>query len=80
MLTPDILEYNDALTDDLRKPGSWIVAYLDPAMAWPVRAQKIAYLGQEYWIIPVTTDAYPGVAVRVRARRKTSFESAFFGS
>lgn len=66
MLAPKILQYKDALTDDLRKPGNWVIAYLDPSMPWPVRAQKIVYLGQEYWIIPITTDAYPGVAVKAR--------------
>ena len=33
-------------------------------MAWPVRVQKIVYLRQEFWIIPITNDAYPAIAVR----------------
>lgn len=65
MFAPEILEYKDALTDELRKPGDWIVAYIVPSRPWPVRAQRIVYLDQEFWIIPVTSDAYPGVAVRV---------------
>ncbi len=70
MFTQEILEYKDALTDDLRKPGEWIIAYLDPSMAWPVQVQKIVYLGQEFWIIPITSDAYPGVAVKAQGATK----------
>ncbi|MBS9717035.1 methylamine utilization protein MauJ [Pseudohalocynthiibacter aestuariivivens] len=68
MLGLKVLEYKDALTDELKKPGRWIVAYVESSMAWPVRVQRIAYLGQEYWIIPVTIDAYPGIAVRVQGK------------
>lgn len=64
MLGLEILEYQDALSEPLKKPGHWTVAYIEPSMAWPVRAQRIVYLGEEYWIIPITSDAYPGVAVR----------------
>ena len=63
MLGLKILEYKDALTEPLKKPGHWTVAYIEPAMAWPARVQRIVYLGQEYWIIPITSDAYPGIAV-----------------
>ncbi|WP_299498540.1 methylamine utilization protein MauJ [uncultured Roseobacter sp.] len=64
MLGLQILEYKDALTEPLKKPGHWTVAYIEPSMAWPVRVQRIMYLGDEYWIIPITSDAYPGIAVR----------------
>lgn len=64
MLGLEILDYKDALTGPLNQPGHWTVAYLDPSMAWPVRVQRIVYLGDEYWIIPITSDAYPGIAVR----------------
>ena len=64
MLGLEILEYKDALTEPLNKPGHWTVAYIEPSMAWPVRVQRIVYLGEEYWIIPITSDAYPGIAVR----------------
>jgi hypothetical protein len=64
MLGLEILEYNDALAELPKKPGHWTVAYIEPSMAWPVRVQRIVYLGDEYWIIPITSDAYPGIAVR----------------
>ena len=69
MFADEILEYRDALNDELRASGNWIVAHLNPSMPWPVRAQKIKYLGQDFWIIPITTNAYPGVAVRSSGER-----------
>ncbi|WP_170394696.1 methylamine utilization protein MauJ [Ruegeria arenilitoris] len=64
MLGLEILEYKDALIEPLDQPGPWTVAYIDPSTAWPVRVQRIVYLGDEYWVIPITSDAYPGIAVR----------------
>jgi hypothetical protein len=64
MLGLEILEYKDVLTEPLSQPGQWTVAYIEPTMAWPVRVQRIVYLGEEYWIIPITSNAYPGIAVR----------------
>lgn len=64
MITPEVLDYKDAIPEELYKQRGWIMAHIDPSMAWPVRTQRIVYLGQEYWIIPVTNDAYPAVAVR----------------
>lgn len=60
----EIREYKDALIPPLNQSGHWTVAYIEPGMAWPVAVQRIVYLGDEYWIIPVTSDAYPGIAVR----------------
>lgn len=64
MLGLKIREYKDVVTEPLNQSGNWAVAYIEPSMAWPVEAQRIVYLGDEYWIIPVTSDAYPGIAVR----------------
>lgn len=64
MLGLEILEYQEALNGFPGKPGTWTVAYVEPTMSWPVRFQRIVYLGEEYWIIPITSDAYPGIAVR----------------
>lgn len=69
----EILDYKDVLEDnvlaaELEKPGHWIIAYVNPYIAWPVQVQKIAYGGLDYWIIPITKDAYPAVAVREISR------------
>jgi hypothetical protein len=69
MFAKEILEYKDVLNNselagELLKAGHWIVAYVDPAMAWPVRPQKINYSEMDFFIIPVTKDARPAVAVK----------------
>ena len=60
----EIPKHNDILIGELRRPGHWIVANLETSMPWPVEPQEIIYDGRSYWIIPVTRDAYPGIAVR----------------
>ncbi len=64
MIIPEILDYKDVLTEEMRKPANWIIAYIEPSMAWPARVQRIVYFGQEFLILPVTNDAYPAVAVK----------------
>ena len=64
MFGREILAYADALTDELKAPANWVAAYVDSSLAWPVKAQKITYLGTDFYVIPATTDAYPGIAVK----------------
>lgn len=64
MFGSEIKDYANALNGELKAPGNWVAAYVDGSLAWPVKAQKITYLGTDFWIIPTTSDAYPGVAVR----------------
>lgn len=69
MFGKDVLEYKEALADseiaeELQRPGLWIIAYVESSMAWPTRAQKVTYRGTHFWIIPITKDACPAVAVR----------------
>lgn len=63
----EVLDYKDAIAagdaaDELLQQGNWIVAYVEPLMAWPVRVQKVVYRGDVFWIIPITKDACPAVA------------------
>jgi hypothetical protein len=71
MLATEVLTYKDAMADlliadELRRKGHWIIAYVEPSMLWSLRVQKIVYRGTEFWIIPITKDAYPAIAVRER--------------
>ena len=65
MLNLVISNHNEILTEDLKQRADWIVANIETSIAWPVTVQKITYKKYEYWIIPVTRDAYPGIAARV---------------
>lgn len=69
MFVEEILDFKDAISegeiaDEQRRFGQWSVAYVSPSIPWPVRVQKVTYLENDFWIIPITNDAYPAVAVR----------------
>lgn len=51
-------------TPGLKQPGTWLVINIEPRMAWPTRAQCFDFEGHQIWLLPVTQDAYPGLAVR----------------
>jgi len=66
-----VLNYDDAIADgilaDEVKNRGWIIAYVEPAIAWPVRAQKVTYRGIEFFLVPHTNDAQSAVAVRANS-------------
>lgn len=45
--------------------GQWACINIDTRIAWPTKAQSFSFEGYDLWIIPVTTDNYPGIAVRL---------------
>ncbi len=64
MMKLEILDQKDVWTEELKLPGHWVVANIDTFVAWPAQVHKFIFDGIQYWIIPVTRDAYPGVAAR----------------
>ncbi|MGH0002816.1 methylamine utilization protein MauJ [Pseudovibrio ascidiaceicola] len=64
MIRTEILNRDDVWTEELKPGGSWVVANIDTSVSWPTKLHKLIYKGIQYWIIPVTKDAYPGVAAR----------------
>ena len=56
---------NDVLKDEpqLMVRGEWICLNVQPNVAWPVRPQSVDFAGLRIWIMPITSDCYPGVAV-----------------
>ena len=65
MLNLEIKNQNEVWTEDMKVPGNWIVANIETSIPWPVEVKKIQYDNKDYWIIPITKDAYPGIAARV---------------
>ena len=59
------------IVGELKKRGHWIVATLATSIPWPVKTHKLAYLGQDFWIIPPTKDTSPAVAMRVESDATT---------
>lgn len=64
MLGLEIIDFADTLSDELKQPAKWTTVYIETSLPWPTKWQKINYLGEDYWVIPVTNDAYPGLATK----------------
>ncbi|KZL16797.1 hypothetical protein PsAD2_03414 [Pseudovibrio axinellae] len=62
MMKPETLDIKDVWTGALKRTGNWVVANIDTSVSWPTKLHTIIHEGIHYWIIPVTKDAYPGVA------------------
>jgi hypothetical protein len=64
-----IPDAKDVIVGELAERGEWVLANVESASPWPVRAQKVSYGGQTIWIIPIMRDRYPAVAMRRPANR-----------
>lgn len=64
MLTLEISQLTDALVGEIAETGDWIIANLETSISWPVAYQRQEYAGRTYFIIPLTTDHCPAVAIR----------------
>ena len=53
----------DAAPDLLAK-GQWVCLNLQPDVTWPVRPQSLKFAGHDVWIIPITLEDHPGVAIK----------------
>ncbi len=47
----------------LYRHGSWVCLNIHPTIAWPVRPQRLVFAGYETWIVPLTIECCPGVAI-----------------
>jgi hypothetical protein len=54
-------------TPELRAKGTWLCLNIETPDAWPVEAQAFVFEGREIWVIPYTTDAMPGLALKLPA-------------
>jgi hypothetical protein len=62
MAALEIPKLKDILSGDIAKNGNWVVANLDTSLSWPVEAQKVEYLSDVFWLIPITHESFPAVA------------------
>ncbi|GGB38335.1 hypothetical protein GCM10011380_29660 [Sphingomonas metalli] len=49
-------------TPGLLVSGEWVCLNIDTRTAWPTKPQFFAFEGCQVWIMPLTTDHYPGLA------------------
>ena len=64
MIGATIKEFKDAFTGELLVNGDWIVANVETTMAWPVEKQKFRFMDLDIWVIPLTLDHYPALAIK----------------
>lgn len=56
------LKESVAATPGLMVHGDWVCLSIDTRVAWPTKPQSFEFEGCEVWVIPLTTDHYPGLA------------------
>jgi hypothetical protein len=48
---PEIKDIEAVLTGEFAVRGCWLLANVQTGSLWPVTAQKVAYRGEEMWIL-----------------------------
>ena len=51
-----------AETPGLLMNGEWVCLNIDTRTPWPTKPQSFAFEGHQLWVMPLTTDHYPGLA------------------
>src|SRR4051794_14122051 len=49
---------------ELLRRGQWVCLNIEPSCCWPTRPQTAKFGGHSLWIIPLTQEDHPGVAIR----------------
>ena len=62
-LKVETLNHVLAETPDLLCNGEWLCLNIDTKTAWPAKPQMFSFEGHDLWVMPVTTDNYPGLAI-----------------
>lgn len=60
----DIPELKDVLKGELIERGYWFYVNLGRRTPWPVKGSKINFEGKDFFVIPVTKERYPAIAVK----------------
>ncbi len=64
MLNLERKSLNDvvAATPGLKVNGDWVCLNINTRVAWPTEPQIFTFEGVEVWVMPLTTDNFPGLA------------------
>lgn len=64
MLNLKMSSLNEIVADTpgLRVNGDWACLNIDTRTAWPTKPQSFVFEGRQVWVMPLTTDHYPGLA------------------
>lgn len=47
----------------LKRNGNWVCINVDPRTSWPIRPHQFTFEGQLVWVMPITIENYPGLAM-----------------
>lgn len=61
----EIPDFKSVLIGELAQSGAWVVADVITNSSWPINSQKVRWAGADVWIIPITKDHFPAVAMMV---------------
>lgn len=50
-------------TPGLKVNGDWLCINIDPRTSWPVKPQAFTFDGHPIWLMPITPENYPGLAI-----------------
>lgn len=56
---------NDVIVGELAELGEWVLANVQTGTTWPVNSQGVSFRGEMIWIMPIMTDRFPAVAMKV---------------
>ena len=59
----EIKDYKEVMTPELLTIGQWMVASIETNMPWPTKPQSFKFASQTLWVMPVTNDCQPGIAI-----------------
>lgn len=64
MLNLQAMPFNEVLaeTPALAVNGEWMCLNVDSRTAWPTKPQAFTFEGHQVWVMPITTDNFPGLA------------------
>jgi hypothetical protein len=60
-----IPEVNDVIVGELAERGEWVLANVQTGATWPVNSQKVIFHSEAIWIMPIMTNRFPAVAMKV---------------
>jgi len=69
MLNLEVLPFAEIIaeTSELRVRGEWLCLNIEMRTSWPTRPQSFEFEEQTLWVMPVTTEHYPGLALNLPA-------------
>lgn len=70
-----ILDFNEVLVGEIAEKSHWLAATLETNMCWTIRTEKVSYLENDYFFVPITTTTGPAVVTKIRNEERNDVRS-----